>query len=421
MGVSNNHGLHDIQGFKSQGRFLGTELVSKISRTSSFYRPPLALGVSGLILTLVLTLAPFAHIAHATDLGSNLMGGNKTTKASAAEAAPQPSVTQLDQDVPAALLNAGNPTLQEAPTLADSLAAQNDNGNNIDSNVPPIGGAQLPTKSPKQAAEDALDERKEAFDGAVNGLMPLKPAEIRRLLELYDTTSQAVETPIYPDPEPESAFVQVSLDPGSKPIVIKTAVGNVTTLSIVDMTGQPWPIQDMTWAGEFQVEQPDSGSNMVRITPQKHFAQGNISMRLVGLNPPVIFTLKTERKTVHVRLDAQIPELGPNGVLPPMLTPVTIKAGDEDLSKVLAGIPSAAGMNKMKIDGVDGRTAAYEKSGQTYVRTPYTMLSPAWSKSVKSADGMNVYVIPSTPVVLLSDKGKMLRAYLTPMEQNDGE
>lgn len=160
---------------------------------------------------------------------------------------------------------------------------------------------------------------------------------------------------------------------------------------------------------------------MVRITPQKHFAQGNISMRLVGLNPPVIFTLKTERKTVHVRLDAQIPELGPNGVLPPMLTPVTIKAGDEDLSKVLAGIPSAAGMNKMKIEGVDGRTAAYEKAGQTYVRTPYTMLSPAWSKSVKSADGMNVYVIPSTPVVLLSDKGKMLRAYLTPMEQNDGE
>lgn len=415
MGVSDNHGLQDSQGLKLQTNGMRGGLRSTMASAPLCFRRPLILAFSMLCFTLP------SH-AQAADLGSSLMGGNKASQASAAEAATQPSVTQLDQDVPAALLNAGSPTLQEPPTLADNLAAQNDNGTNIDSNVPPIGGAQLPVKKdPKQEAEDALDERKEAFDGAVNSLMPLKPAEIRRLLELYDTTSQAVETPIYPDPEPESAFVQVSLDPGSKPIVIKTAVGNVTTLSIVDMTGQPWPIQDMTWAGEFQVEQPDSGSNMVRITPQKHFAQGNISMRLVGLNPPVIFTLKTERKTVHVRLDAQIPELGPNGVLPPMLTPVTIKAGDEDLSKVLAGIPSAAGMNKMKIEGVDGRTSAYEKSGQTYVRTPYTMLSPAWSKSVKSADGMNVYVIPTTPVVLLSDKGKMLRAYLTPMEQNDGE
>lgn len=415
MGVSDNHGLQDSQGLKLQTNGMRGGLCSTMAFAPLCFRRPLILAFSMLCLTLP------SH-AQAADLGSSLMGGNKASQASAAEAATQPSVTQLDQDVPAALLNAGNPTLQEAPPLADTLAAQGNDSANIDTNVPPIGGAQLPVKKdPKQEAEDALDERKEAFDGAVNSLMPLKPAEIRRLLELYDTTSQAVETPIYPDPEPESAFVQVSLDPGSKPIVIKTAVGNVTTLSVVDMTGQPWPIQDMTWAGEFQVEQPDSGSNMVRITPQKHFAQGNISMRLVGLNPPVIFTLKTERKTVHVRLDAQIPELGPNGVLPPMLTPVTIKAGDEDLSKVLAGIPSAAGMNKMKIEGVDGRTSAYEKSGQTYVRTPYTMLSPAWTKSVKSADGMNVYVIPTTPVVLLSDKGKMLRAYLTPMEQDDGQ
>lgn len=203
--------------------------------------------------------------------------------------------------------------------------------------------------------------------------------------------------------------------------MIKTAVGNVTTLSLVDVTGQPWPIQDLTWAGDFQVEQPETGSHLVRITPSSDFAQGNISMRLVGLNPPVIFTLRTERKTVHVRLDVQIPEVGPKGVLPPVVTPISIKAGDDALTKVLLGIPSAASMSKMDVSGVDGRTTAYIKDGLMYVRTPYTMLSPAWMKSVQSADGMHVYALESTPVVLLSDKGTMVRAYLSPMEQANGE
>jgi intracellular multiplication protein IcmK len=177
----------------------------------------------------------------------------------------------------------------------------------------------------------------------------------------------------------------------------------------------------MTWAGDFQVEQPDSGSHIVRITPQSHFAQGNVSMRLIGLNPPVIFTLKAERKTVHVRLDVQIPEVWPKGILPPVMTPVSIKAGDDAMTKVLIGTPSSAGMIKVQVEGVDGRTSAYVKDGMTYVRTPYTLLSPAWAKSVQSADGMHVYALDNTPVLLLSDKGKMLRAYLSTMEQSDGQ
>lgn len=310
------------------------------------------------------------------------------------------------------------------PSLSQVLGMAEDSA--IDQNAAngqvgaPIGALPIAADQ-KSEADQAMTERKEAFQGAVDSLMPLKPSEIRRILELYDETSQAVETPVYSDPEPESSFVQASLEPGAKPVLIKTAVGNVTTLSIVDVTGQPWPIQDLTWAGDFSVEQPDSGSHIVRITPQSHFAQGNISMRLLGLNPPVIFTLKTERKTVHVRLDVQIPEVGPKGVLPPVLTPVSIKAGDDDLSKVLVGTPSAAGMSKLSVDGVDGRTTAYSKGGMTYIRTPYTLLSPAWMKSVQSADGMHVYALDNTPVLLLSDKGKMLRAYLSPMEQTNGQ
>ena len=56
-------------------------------------------------------------------------------------------------------------------------------------------------------------------------------------------------------------------------------------------------------------------------------------------------------------------------------------------------------------------------NGQTYLRTPLTLLSPGWSNSMTSADGMKVYEIRNTPVVLLSDKGKMVRAHLSDREE----
>lgn len=283
------------------------------------------------------------------------------------------------------------------------------------------GPSAPPTEESSEVAKAkaAASIRKDAFGIASDQMMPLKPAEIRKMLELYDETKQASETPVYPSPEPESAFQSVSLDPGAKPLVVKTAMGNVTTVSIVDLTGQPWPIKDLTWAGDFQIEQPESGSQMLRIIPTSEFATGNVSMRLVGLNPPVIFTLKAERQSVHVRLDVQVPEIGPNGVLPPIDVPISTKAGDEFMTSVLVGVVKGKDTEQLKVDGIDGRTTVYSKGGMIYVRTPYTMLSPAWSSSVQSGDGTHVYALNFSPVILLSDKGKMVRAYLSHKERSD--
>ena len=304
---------------------------------------------------------------------------------------PMPQIPGVDPNAPG--LNLGVPSAESAEKEREAAAAA-------------------------KAKDDAI-LRKEAFKATTDQAMPLKPSEIRRILEMYDETKQAVETPIYPTPEPESAFQKISLDPGAKPLVVKTAMGNVTTVSLVDITGQPWPIQDLTWAGDFQIEQPEKGSHMLRITPTSEFAVGNISMRLLGLNPPVIFSLKAERKSVHVRLDVQVPEVGPKGIIPPMETPITTKAGDDALTAVLMGVVKGKDTIRLQVDGIDGRTTAYKSGDMMYIRTPYTMLSPAWLKSMQSADGTKVYSMNFTPVVLLSDKGKMVRAYLSYKETSD--
>lgn len=259
--------------------------------------------------------------------------------------------------------------------------------------------------------------RKEAFDQALKTLLPLKPEEIRTLLEHFDRTVESTELPVHPYPRPELLVQNISLDPGVAPLVVKLAYGYVTTISMLDSSGQPWPIEDISWVGDFLIQesQVQDTTHILRISPESHFAHGNISMRLMGLNAPVILTFETNRDTVHYRFDAIIPKRGP-GAKTPLIDPgITLASGDPDMSVALSGVvPGDAQV--LNVAGVDGRTTAYIYNGLTYVRTPLTLLSPGWDSSVSSADGTKIYALEETPVILLSDRGRMVRAYLSARE-----
>lgn len=272
--------------------------------------------------------------------------------------------------------------------------------------------------SPVSKEEREAEKRKEAFNAALKGLLPLSPEEIREMLEQFDRTQESVELPVYPAPKPEVAVETVSLDPGSQPVVVKVAYGNVTTLSMLDASGAPWPIEDVSWAGNFEIADSASsktGAHILRITPQSEFATGNISLRMLTLKTPVIIALETSRDIVHYRFDAIVPEYGPLAETPLIDQGISIKAGDTNISSVLQGvIPKEA--KKLTVSGLDGRTTAYDYKGQTFIRTPLSLLSPSWSSSVASADGTRVYAIKKSPVILLSDNGKMVRARLSARE-----
>lgn len=267
----------------------------------------------------------------------------------------------------------------------------------------------------KNKKEQEEDIRSEAFDAAITGMFPLSPDQVKSLLRRYDETQGAAKKPIYEDPTPEISVQNISLDPGVAPPVIKTAVGNVTTLNILDATGAPWPVQDVTWAGDYEVVEPEEGGHIIRITPMSHFARGNIVIRMLTLKTPLTMRLETGRDVVQYRVDARIPEYGPFATAPIMQGGKSLVAGSPDLTSLLDGV-MPGGMNKLRVSGVDGRTTAYEMNGTTFVRTPLTLLSPAWQSSVSSADGMNVYALSSAPVLLLSDGGEFVRATISEKE-----
>lgn len=295
----------------------------------------------------------------------------------------------------------------------------------------PALDVENPEKDPFEFEEDeGLDEfqktseqleddfRKGAFQAALNRILPLRPNEIRTLLERLDRTVESTETPVHPYPRPESVVQNISLDPGSPPLTIKLAFGYVTSISMVDSSGSPWPIEDISWVGNFAIQSDGKADlvNMVRVSAQNDFGHGNMSMKMVGLDTPIIFTLETNRDIVYYRFDAVIPGNGPFAKAPLMQPGVTLAAGDVDMSAALSGVMPKEAV-KLSVTGVDGRTSAFKYNNYTYVRTPLTLLSPGWESSVSSADGTRVYALADAPVLLLSDKGRMVRAYLSEREE----
>jgi intracellular multiplication protein IcmK len=138
-----------------------------------------------------------------------------------------------------------------------------------------------------------------------------------------------------------------------------------------------------------------------------------MSIRLVDLITPITFTLTAGLEEVYYRFDARIPKQGPLAKTPLIEYGglKTAVGADENLVQILDGTPPGIS-EKLKVEGVDGRTNVWRVSGRIYLRTPLTLLSPTWDSSVTSADGMNVYTLNDTPVILLSDEGRMVRAHI---------
>jgi intracellular multiplication protein IcmK len=363
---------------------------------------------------------------------------------------PQSSVPDMESPASAAKGGAAAPANNAPPAgsplgsplgnpLGSPLSAGKDQGSSgKPGNNNPLGPAgNLPVGKQMPATANALDmqapvqtqEQMEAtaaaqkkklndkvFDNALQTLLPMTPEQIRKTLDAFRISRQAAETPIT-EPVPKVEVVTVSLDPTQVPPVIKTSPGRVSTVIILDSTGSPWPIQDVSWAGKFEVTPPEEGGHVVRITPQSAHNEGNMSVRLVDLITPITFTLKTGLDEVDYRFDARIPKLGPLAKVPLIENGglKSVVGGDENLVQMLDGTPPASS-EKLKIDGTDGRTSVWRLSGRIYLRTPLTLLSPAWSSSVTSGDGMNVYVLNDTPVILLSDEGRVVRAHIAASE-----
>ncbi len=277
---------------------------------------------------------------------------------------------------------------------------------------------QAQAEADAAAAKRELEHNRKSYSRASTGLLPLSPDQVRGFMRHLQQTQEAAMPPYEGTPKGKARIATISLDPGAEAPLIHLAAGYVTTINILDATGEPWPILDVGVGGNFDISPTKADTHIVRIMPLTRYSSGNLSVLLKDLTTPVIFRLAADTTSdVDLRFDARVPKFGPTAKVP-IVDHSRLEAGDETIMAFLQNLPPKDA-KRMKIAGLDARTMAWSLGDHVYVRTPLSLLSPAWNASVNSADGMAVYEIGSAPVLLMSDNGAVVRAHIIQDDEHD--
>ena len=234
---------------------------------------------------------------------------------------------------------------------------------------------------------------------------PLTPDDLKELRKFIDSTKRAIRQSPTEGVKPRMSSVNVDLSPGATPPIVRIAPFHGSTLTFIDATGAPWPIEKaFNFADkDFKIDQPKEGSESVTVAALGDYGYANISVFLKGLATPVVLTIACGgQKEMDYRVDLHIPRRGPNAV--PGQASKTQPDIEPEMLDLLDGTPPNSAV-RLKTDSQD--VSAWQIGNFLFVRTAAMLQSPAYQKKASSADGTNVYRITPIPVVLVSVDGEL--------------
>ncbi len=244
-----------------------------------------------------------------------------------------------------------------------------------------------------------------AFRSVTQDAFPLSPNQINELRNMLDQTQRAqAAAPYKTPPAPTSTSLNIDLAPGAVPPVVRLSKGFVSSLVFIDGTGAPWPIDsfDLGDPTAFNISWDKKG-NTLMVQARQDYSYGNLAVNLKNLNTPVMLTLVPGQRVVDYRVDMRVPGQGPQA---------TVAIGDDlpapadnQLLNVLNGI---APMNGRRLKTENDFAQVWMVGDVLYLRSAYVILSPAWVAKMSSADGMNAYKLPPSPLVLLMRHGQIV-------------
>lgn len=242
-------------------------------------------------------------------------------------------------------------------------------------------------------------------DDLSKAVSPLTPDQIRHIRRIVDDSKRAAEEAPGVPPKPVSSSVVVNLAPGTTPPAIRVSPAFVSSLVFSDGTGASWPVTSYSIGApkKFDVQMPDKNGSTITITPLTEYGHANLVVMLADLTTPVTLTLISGQREVDYRVDLKVDGAGPNATAPVMQRPV--EGVNPTLITVLDGVPPSSA-KALTVTG--GQAQAWLIKGRIYLRTRLSVVSPAWIGYANSSDGMRVYELTETPLVLASSNGVIL-------------
>lgn len=312
--------------------------------------------------------------------------------------------------------NAGAANLNGDKVTVPPNAQRGNGGNsntvgNGSSNLPNSLPNQSPTGLPQDAGSGSIVNKGnrnqiDPIEATIN-ILNTSDEKIRNInKDIYNKAKVIAETPVAA-PKISNDVIVARLEPGSISPVIRLGKNRTTTITMTDMTGQPWPIinYDGLSDEDFTVKRLDNPAPegyVLSITPKNPLASGNLVLVLKGLATPISIDFLSGQKVVDGSKQIRVMGRGPNTQLTSISLPDSL---DTTLLSILQGV-APEGYTALRTS-----TAAVQawksKDGAMYVRTRYKVMSPAFEHVTSSPDGTYAYkMVPVSVVLYKADEGR---------------
>lgn len=244
-------------------------------------------------------------------------------------------------------------------------------------------------------------------------VLPFTREQIEKLARLLEATKEATSRgsgrPV------RGALRRLHIDADAIP-EIRVRRGYTTVVGFSDLTGAPWPIEEVLVDRRFLPgEQSRPAGHLLYLAPSDPFLTGNLTVKLKGMPDPVVAMLRGGGETADFRVDLRLALAGPNVDPAALAKPEAFRAGDAVLAGVLTGdVPADA--RRLKVVGGSVGDRAWRLGGDVLLVTRAHVLSPGPWAAERGSAGRWVYRLPESPFVLVSESGREKRLGLVETE-----
>lgn len=254
------------------------------------------------------------------------------------------------------------------------------------------------------SADQGAARRNRIFHHLLHKKFPLTPAQIKKLNEATRQAQKAAQS--QPVPKSGSRTVTVKVGPGGHPPVVDVSPNYGGALTVLDATGQPWPVTSSTVGNskDFKVKKPvkkGKGASILTLLPTQAYAKTNLILTLKGLSTPVIVRLDATDTKNAGRTDLVVQAEGPNAVAP--VSHSQLASTDNPIMRTLLDDVPPKGATRVPLKGGQGDAKAWVIKGHFYVRTALHIFSPAYIAVSYGAGGVGVYEMPMVPSMTATD------------------
>lgn len=263
----------------------------------------------------------------------------------------------------------------------------------------------IPKSDEKTAIDNISDEelKKIAFEILKKQIHKLTPKQRRELFELELEQKEALKRAS--PPKVLNNIISVDTSPGSKIQKIYLSPDVDTYLNVIDITGKPWPILDVSsgYKEDFPIFslQQIKPMNKAKLRTVTRVGSTNLTLLLDELDAPITLELIASKSKYHPVATVQVDSRGPNAKAIVNLSMAPVSFSLELENAVIRKKPTP---DSVMLETDDNNVLAWLGSnGELFLRTKFNLRHPRPRGIRHGMQGYIAYRTNFLPVITLTD------------------